>query len=325
MSSYSLLKQLRQRSSSLNKRVIFSEPDDKRVFEAIQTIQTKGLCEPILIEPVAGLNAESFREQSDSTGLMDRAVASLLEKQQHKGLSENEARSQLANPLMLATVLVNLGYADAGVAGAVQSSATVLRACLRGIGLAANSSLVSSVFLIDHPYRQMTFGDCAVNPQPDAKQLAQIAIDSAASHTALTGEAARVALLSFSTLGSAQHKMIEPVREALAIVRKSQPDLIIDGELQLDAAIIADVAAKKAAGSPVAGTANVLIFPDLNSANIGYKLAERLGSATATGPILQGLAKPWLDLSRGCSTDDIVNAAAIASVLAEQQNPGRTL
>lgn len=317
MSDSALLNQLRQRSSLLKKRIIFTEQTDQRVYEAITEMQQQGLCEPILIAPIAGLKLESFSERSDSASLMDQAVTSFTETQRHKGLSEEEARAQLSDPLLLAAVLVKIGYADAGVAGAVESSASVLRACLRGIGLNAGSSLVSSVFLIDHAFRQMTFGDCAVNPQPDAEQLAQIAIDSAASHKALTGATPRVAMLSFSTLGSAQHKAIEPVREALAIVQQRQPDLIIDGELQLDAAIIAEVATTKAPDSTVAGAANVLIFPDLNSANIGYKLAERLGGATATGPILQGLAKPWLDLSRGCSTEDIINAAAIASVLAE--------
>ncbi len=317
MSDSALLNRLRQRSSSLKKRILFTECADQRVYDAVKKMQQQSLCEPILIAPIAGLDLESFSERSDSANLMAQAVNSFAERQRHKGLGEEEARAQLADPLLLAAVLVKIGYADAGVAGAVESSAKVLRACLRGIGLDASSSLVSSVFLIDHEFRQMTFGDCAVNPQPNAEQLAQIAIDSAASHKALTGTRPRVAMLSFSTLGSAQHKTIEPVREALAIVRQRQPDLIIDGELQLDAAIIAEVAKTKAANSSVAGTANVLVFPDLNSANIGYKMAERLGGATATGPILQGLAKPWLDLSRGCSTEDIINAAAIASVLVE--------
>lgn len=312
-----LLNQLRQRSKSQERRIIFTEHADQRVYDAIKEIQLQGLCEPILIAPVQGLNIESFSDRSDARNLMEQAVASFTERQRHKGLGEDKARAQLADPLLLAAVLVKIGYADAGVAGAVESSAQVLRACLRGIGLSANSSLVSSVFLIDHSYRKMTFGDCAVNPQPNAEQLAQIAIDSAASHKVLTGDTPKVAMLSFSTLGSAQHQSIETVREALAIVRQRQPDLEIDGELQLDAAIVAGVAAKKAADSRVAGEANVLVFPDLNSANIGYKLAERLGGATATGPILQGLDKPWLDLSRGCSTEDIINAAAIASVLAQ--------
>ncbi|MFK7734364.1 MAG: phosphate acyltransferase [Pseudomonadales bacterium] len=317
MPDSSLTNQLRQRACSQKRRIIFTEQADPRVYDAIQEMQLQGMCEPVLTTPIKGLQLESFSEHSDASRLMEQAVASFTERQSHKGISEDEARAQLADPLLLAAVLVKIGYADAGVAGAVESSANVLRACLRGIGLDVNSSLVSSVFLIDHSFRKMTFGDCAVNPQPNAEQLAQIAIDSAASHMALTGHTPKVAMLSFSTLGSARHKVIEPALDALAIVRQRRPDLIIDGELQLDAAIIADVAAMKASDSSVAGEANVLIFPDLNSANIGYKLAERLGGATATGPILQGLDRPWLDLSRGCSTDDIINAAAIASVLAQ--------
>ena len=157
-----------------------------------------------------------------------------------------------------------------------------------------------------------------MNPEPNAEQLAQIAIDSAASHRALTGQTPRLALLSFSTLGSAEHASIQVVRDALAIIKQRAPTLIADGELQLDAAIVPDVATIKAAQSELAGTANVLIFPNLHAANIAYKLAERLGGSAATGPILQGLDKPWIDLSRGCEANDIVQAAVVASVLATQ-------
>ena len=169
---------------------------------------------------------------------------------------------------------------------------------------------------MEWPDKALTFGDCAVNPDPTAEQLAQIAIDSAATHFKLTGETPKVALLSFSTKGSAEHPNIDKVREALSLVKQQKPELDIDGELQFDAAYVEEIGTQKAPGSAVAGHCNVFIFPDLGAGNIGYKIAERLGGANAIGPVLQGMAKPWLDLSRGCKPSDIVDAAVIGAVLA---------
>ena len=212
-------------------------------------------------------------------------------------------------------MMVREGMADGSVSGSTASTADVLRAGIQCVGMPEGISTVSSFFLMVFPEKTYTFADCAVVPNPTAEQLADIAISSAENHAKLTGDKSYIAMLSFSTKGSAEHELVDKVLEALKIAKSNRPDLIIDGELQFDAAIVDSVGRRKAPGSEVAGRANVLIFPDLNSGNIGYKIAQRLGKCEAIGPIIQGLKKPYFDLSRGCSAEDIVNTASIAALM----------
>ena len=217
-------------------------------------------------------------------------------------------------------MLVRRGLADGMVAGAVNATGNVLRAGFQIVGMAPGTSIVSSCFVMVRPdwafgdAGRLVFGDCAVNPQPDAGQLADIAIATAGTARALCGFEPRVAMLSYSTMGSGAGPDVDKVTAALEIIRRKAPDLAVDGPLQLDAAIVADIGTRKAPGSAVAGRANVLIFPDLDAGNIGYKLVQRLAGAEAVGPVLQGMAKGVNDLSRGCSVDDIVNVAAITAL-----------
>ena len=319
-----------ERAKQSKKTIVLPEGDDPRTLDAAERVLADGIADLIILGDVDAIQA-SGRNLAGArlidpkrSELKDELTRGLYECRKHKGMTEEKAAQTVEDVLYFGVMLVKAGYADGMVAGACHSTGDVLRPSLQILKTAKGAALVSSFFIMVVPDCEFgadgifLFADCGLEVQPDATRLANIAVSSAASFKALVGRDPSVALLSHSSYGSAKNDDAAKVVEAVAIAKELAPELALDGELQLDAAIVPEIGASKAPGSPVAGHANVLVFPDLDAGNIGYKLVQRLAKAEAYGPITQGIAAPVNDLSRGCVADDIYGVIAVTCVQAQQ-------
>jgi phosphate acetyltransferase len=322
-----ILEEIKTKAKKNKKHILLPDGTDERSIQAARILVDEGIANISLIG-----NENAIREKADKVNVKLNGIL-IIDPEKHSKLQDfanefykmrkakgkeikiEEAMKTVKSPVFFAAMFVKAGLADGSVAGSLSTTGDVIRAGIMGIGTAPGISVVSSFFLMVLPDKLFAFADCSVVPNPDAKQLADIAISTADNFKKITGIVPKVGMLSFSTKGSAKHELVDKVVEATKIAQGKRPDLLIDGEVQLDSAIVPKVAAQKCPGSKIGGEANVLVFPDLNAGNIGYKLTQRLAKAEAVGPVVQGLSRPFFDLSRGCSVDDIVNTVAINSVM----------
>lgn len=322
---------LKSKAKADMKTIVLAEGEELRTIKAAALVKTEGYAKNILLGDPAKITATANAEGLDIEGIEiinpadgNEEFAQLFaELRKKKGVTIEQAREIVKDPLYYGVMMVKTKMVDGMVAGAVNSSANVIRPSLQILKTAPNTKIVSAFFIMNVPNCEygangtFIFGDSGLNQDPTAEELSEIAISSAASFKTLVGEEPKVAMLSYSTYGSAKHDLVTKVQEATKLAKEKAPELALDGELQLDAAIVKSVGAQKAPESTVAGEANVLVFPDLNAGNIGYKLVQRLAKAEAYGPILQGIAAPVNDLSRGCTAEDIAGVVAITAVQAQ--------
>ena len=325
------LNKIIQSAKQNKKTIVLPESEDSRMLSAADEALRTGIAEIVLLgnadeiskrakDKGYSLDGASFVDYRTS-GQFDSYLEEYCDLRKHKGMTKDQGKAVMENPLFYGAMMLRKGEVDGMVAGAVNTTANVLRASIQIVGTAKGIKTVSSCFLMILPHQEfgqdgaLLYADCGVVPDPNVEQLVDIAAATGQSCRALVGVEPRIAMLAFSTYGSAKHPIVDKVIEATKLAKQRYPDLVIDGELQGDAALVASVGEKKAPNSPVAGNANTLIFPDLNAGNIAYKLTQRLAKADAIGPLLQGVGKPVNDLSRGCSAEDIVDVTAIAVLM----------